>query len=168
MGFGEIFKSSNGEKKLNISDRSYNILNAFYTQLNKDTDQFKETPAQSVQAMCIAMNAFTKTCGVKEPKFDDLKVELMARCAIISNGAISYNLPLNGKDGNEAGNYFTDTIGKLVQGKLSDNTDIKLPENFKKNSEELFNKIKEKAKTLEEDFTERENKSLEKLNLGNE
>ena len=168
LGFGEIFKSSNGEKKLNISDRSYNILNAFYTQLNKDTDQFKETPAQSVQAMCIAMNAFTKTCGVKEPKFDDLKVELMARCAIISNGAISYNLPLNGKDGKEAGNYFTDTIGKLVQGKLSDNTDIKLPENFKKNSGELFNKIKEKAKTLEEDFTERENKSLEKLNLGNE
>lgn len=164
LGFKKIFPTSNGSKGVTISDRSYNILNAFYTQLNKDSNQFKETPAQSVQAMCIAMNAFTKTCGVKAPKFDDLKVELMARCAIVSNGAISYKLPSNGKEGDEEGNYFTDVIGKLVQGKLSDNTDIKLPDNFKKNSGELFNKIKEKAKELEEDFNKKRDEDLKKLN----
>lgn len=167
LGFGEIFKSSNGEKKLNISDRSYNILNAFYTKLNKDTDQFEETPAQSVQAMCIAMNAFTKTCGVKAPKFDDLKVELMARCAIVSNGAISYKLPSNGKEGDDEGNYFTDSIDKLIN-KKDEYKDIKFNEDFKKNATNLFNEIKKKVKELEDDFSKRREESLKKLNLDNE
>lgn len=167
LGFGEIFKSSNGSKGVNISDRSYNILNAFYTQLNKDTDQFKETPAQSVQAMCIAMNAFTKTCGVKEPKFDDLKVELMARCAIVSNGAISYKLPSNGKEGDEEGNYFTEAIGRL-KNKSDEYKDIKLNDDFLKNADNLFKEIIKKKDELVKDFDKNREESLKKLNLDKE
>lgn len=164
LGFNEIFKKSNGSKGVNISDRSYNILSAFYKQLNADAKKFNETPAQSVQAMCIAMNVFTKMCGMENPKFDDLKVELMTRCAIISNGAISYKLPLNGKEGKEAGNYFTDVIGKLTQGKLSDNSDIKLDDKFKNNSIKVFDEIKKKVKELEEDFNKKRDEDLKKLN----
>lgn len=167
LGLGEIFKTRNGSKGVNVSDRSYNILNAFYTQLNKDTDQFKETPAQSVQAMCIAMNAFTKTCGVKEPKFDDLKVELMARCAIVSNGAISYKLPSNGKKGKEEGNYFTEAIGRL-KNKSDEYKDIKLNDDFLKNADNLFKEIIKKKDELVEEFKKNREESLEKLNLGKE
>lgn len=167
LGFGEIFKTSNGSKGVNISDRSYNILNAFYTQLNKDTDQFKETPAQSVQAMCIAMNAFTKTCGVKAPKFDDLKVELMARCAIVSNGAISYKLPSNGKEGDEEGNYFTEAIGRL-KNKSDEYKDIKLNDTFLKNADNLFKEIIKKKDELVKDFDKNREESLKKLNLDKE
>ena len=59
LGFNKIFPTSNGSKGVNVSDRSYNILKVFYTQLNKDSKMFDETPTQSVQAMCIAMNSFT-------------------------------------------------------------------------------------------------------------
>ena len=168
LGFNEIFKKSNGSKGINISYRSYNILSAFYKQLNADAKKFNETPAQSVQAMCIAMNVFTRMCGVENPKFDDLKVELMTRCAIVSNGAISYKLPLNGKEGEESGNYFTDVIGKLTQGKLSDNSDIKLDDKFKNNSIKVFDEIKKKVKELEDDFNKRREDDLKNLNIDEE
>lgn len=167
LGFKKIYASSNGSTDIKISDRSYNILNAFYTQLKKDSAQFKETPAQSVQAMCIAMNAFTKMCGTKdlnlEKNSNDLKVELMTRCAVISDGVISYNLPLNGKEGDDAGNYFTDAIKKLsnVQDEYKD---IKFDDRFKENAKAIYEKIKEKAKKLEDDFKEKRKKDMERIN----
>lgn len=164
LGIPYIFKSTNGSKELKIGDKSFNILDSIYNQLNADSALFKDTPAQSVQAMCIALNSFVKACGMKtEP--EKTWVELMARCAILSNGALSYNLPLNGKSGKDAGNYFTDRLGEIVSGKLksTSNEDIKLPKNFADNSSKLFKNIIDRAGKLKDEFEKKREDDLKKI-----
>ena len=162
LGINHIFKSTNGSKELKMSDRSFNILDSFYNKLNADSKLFKDTPAQSVQAMCISMNSFVKMCSSTTGKFDESQIELMARCAILSNGALSYNLPLNDKTGEEAGNYFTDRLGEIVSGNLKsvNNEDIKVPSNFIQNAKDVFKKVVDRAKELKKQFEEKNKKRV--------
>ena len=49
----------------------------------------------------------------------------MAKCAVISDGVVSYNLPLNDAaiediNDKDAGNKFTDLIGIITSGKMKD------------------------------------------------
>ena len=165
LGLKKVFASSNGKKEINMGDRSYNILDAFYNKLNKDLNNFKETPAQSVQAMCIAVNAFVKSCGMRTPKFENNTIELMARCAIISNGVVGYNLPLNDKTGDEAGNYFTDTLVSIMGStlKTKNNEDIKLPSNFTNNAKNLFDDVKKRAEQLMKEFNDKRDSDLKNI-----
>ncbi len=165
LGIKHIFKSTNGSNELKMSDRSFNILDSFYNKLNADSKLFKDTPAQSVQAMCISMNSFVRMCGSTTGKFDESQIELMARCAILSNGALSYNLPLNDKTGNDAGNYFTDRLGEIVSGKLKsvNNEDIKVPSNFIQNAKDVFKKVTDKANKLKEDSEKKREQDLKTL-----
>lgn len=165
LGLKKVFASANGKKEINMGDRSYNILDAFYNKLNKDIKNFKETPAQSVQAMCIAVNAFVKSCGMKTPKFEKNTIELMARCAIISNGVVGYNLPLNDKTGDEAGNYFTDTLVSIMGStlKTKNNEDIKLPSNFTNNAKNLFDDVKKRAEQLMKEFNDKRDSDLKNI-----
>lgn len=165
LGIKHIFKSTNGSNELKMSDRSFNILDSFYNKLNADSKLFKDTPAQSVQAMCISMNSFVRMCGSTTGKFDASQIELMARCAILSNGALSYNLPLNDKTGKDAGNYFTDRLGEIVSGKLKsvNNEDIKVPSNFIQNAKDVFKKVTDKANKLKEDSEKKREQDLKTL-----
>lgn len=145
------------------------LMNSFYRKLNDDMDQFKNTPGQSVHAMCIAVNAFIKNCVYNSTDYGDA-LPIMTKCAIMSNGLVSYNLPLNGKTGDEAGNYFTDTIIRLMNNDYKDKTgkDIKLPDNFNQSAKTLFSKIKDEAEKLNKEATKKYKESLKKLTLENE
>ena len=126
---------------------TYKMLVLFYNSLgqNEIIDKFKEVPGLSVQAMCIGINSFIKNCIYGGTNYGN-ELPLMAKCAIISNGVVSYNLPLNN---NGDGNYFTEIANSIVKEEFnkSDNT-IKLPTDFKTNSKNLLNKIMSEAKKL--------------------
>lgn len=128
---------------------TYKMLTLFYTSLGKNEvmDKFKEVPGLSVQAMCIGINSFIKNCIYGGNDYGN-ELPLMAKCAVVSNGVISYNLPLNDKGD---GNYFTEIVGSISNGDFSktDNT-IKLPDDFKRNAKNLLNKIITEAKKLKE------------------
>ena len=107
--------------------------------------------------MCIAVNSFIKNCVYGSEDYGN-ELNMMAKCAILSNGLVNYKLPLNkvaidkGLDDEAAGNYFTDTISGIISGEFKDakGNDIKLPDDFKKNADALFNKIKTAAKKIKE------------------
>ena len=126
---------------------TYKMLVLFYNSLgqNEIMDKFKEVPGLSVQAMCIGINSFIKNCIYGGTDYGD-ELPLMAKCAIISNGVVSYNLPLNEKGD---GNYFTEIANSIVEGEFNkvDKT-IKLPNDFKQNGKNLLNKIISEAKKL--------------------
>lgn len=126
---------------------TYKMLVLFYNSLgqNEIMDKFKEVPGLSVQAMCIGINSFIKNCIYGGTDYGD-ELPLMAKCAIVSNGVVSYNLPLNEK-GDE--NYFTEIANSIVEGEFNkaDKT-IKLPNDFKQNGKNLLNKIISEAKKL--------------------
>jgi len=128
---------------------TYKMLTLFYTSLGKNEvmDKFKEVPGLSVQAMCIGINSFIKNCIYGGNDYGN-ELPLMAKCAVVSNGVISYNLPLNDKGD---GNYFTEIVGSISNGDFSktDNT-INLPDDFKRNAKNLLNKIIMEAKKLKE------------------
>lgn len=168
MGLNKLFTEDDYSTK--EFKTSYNLMNSFYTSLidNEIMDKFKETPGQSVQAMCIAVNAFIKNCVFGGTDYGD-SLPLMAKCAVISNGLISYNLPLNDKEGDEAGNYFTDIVAIITRGELK-NVDgkekgkpIKLPDDFKNNSKTLLNKIKSEADKLKDNAEKKYNEQLKRL-----
>lgn len=126
---------------------TYKMLVLFYNSLgqNEIMDKFKEVPGLSVQAMCIGINSFIKNCIYGGTDYGD-ELPLMAKCAIVSNGVVSYNLPLNEKGD---GNYFTEIANSIVEGEFNkaDKT-IKLPNDFKQNGKNLLNKIISEAKKL--------------------
>lgn len=171
LGFKSIFENDdyNDNKKYN---KTYSLLNSFYTSLNdaKVVDKFKETPGQSVQAMCIAVNAFVKDC-VYGTKDYGKTLPLMAKCAVISDGTVSYNLPLNDEaikdiNSDKAGNYFTDIIHIITNGELKDvktNEKIELPDGFTENSKALLNKIVSEAKKLKEEADKNYNNKIKTL-----
>lgn len=148
LGLKSMFTDDALNDKTNYRT-TYKMLTLFYTSLEKNEvmDKFKEVPGLSVQAMCIGINAFIKNCIYGGNDYGD-ELPLMAKCAVVSNGVISYNLPLNDKGD---GNYFTEIANNIANGDFSktDNT-IKLSDDFKKNGKNLLNKIITEAKKLKE------------------
>ena len=168
LGFKSIFTNDDYNKKEFAT--AYELMDSFYTALgaNDVMKKFNETPGQSVQAMCISVNAFIKNCLYGGTDYGD-ELPLMAKCAVISNGLVSYNLPLNDKTGDDAGNYFTDIVKIITDGQFKDTKGkkIKLPDDFKKNSETLLNKIISEAKKIKEQADKNYNESIKKLNIQN-
>lgn len=171
LGFKSIFTE---EDYTNDGFKTaYKLMDSFYTALSAEDirSKFKETPGQSVQAMCISINAFIKDCVYGSQDYGDA-LPLMAKCAIISNGLVSYNLPLNDeavKDitSENAGNYFTDIAKIIADGQLKDSKgrNIKLPDDFKKNADALLNKIVSEAKKLKEQSDKNYQEQRKKLKL---
>lgn len=172
FGFKGIFEDEDYGKTKEFRT-TYKLMSSFYEALN-GTDvvpKFKETPGQSVQAMCISINAFIKNCVYGSQDYGKA-LPLMAKCAIISNGLVSYNLPLNDeavKDitSDKAGNYFTDIAKIITDGRLKDakGKEIQLPDDFKKNSDTLLNKIVDEAKKLKKQADKDYDEQLKKLKL---
>lgn len=145
------------------------LMDSFYTALNdnKIIDKFKETPGRSVQAMCIAVNAFIKQCAYGGTDYGT-SLPLMAKCAIISNDLVSYKLPAGEDDANgEPTNYFTNLANAIVDGKFKDSKKkpIETSQDFKKNAKMLFNKIKDEAKKLKETSEKKYNEFAKKINF---
>lgn len=163
FGFKAIFKDEDYTKP--EFKTAYELIDSFYTALGaRDVmEKFNETPGQSVQAMCIAINSFIKNCVYGGTDYGKT-LPLMAKCAVVSDGTVSYNLPLNDKTGDEAGNYFTDIAKIITDGQMKNakGKTIKLNDDFKKNASTLLNKIVQDAKKLKEDADKKYNDELER------
>ena len=162
LALKHIFVDSYNKEKGKISDiddyiiTSYKLMKEFYDKLNKDMDLFEEVPGGSVQAMCISVNSTIKNCIFNDPNYSDA-LPLMAKCAVISDGLVSYNLPIVDENGkilegdakkNAEYNYFTYTIKNLMA--TAERDDLDLPKDFETNAKNLFDKIKNEAKKLKE------------------
>lgn len=166
LGFQSIFTDEDFKNKL--FKTTYTILDVFYSSLNKNDviKKFQEVPSQSVQAMCISINSFVKSSVYGDDSYKNTTLPLMAKCAVISDGIVSYNLPLNGKTGDDAGNYFTDIVGMISRQEFkkdTDNKDITYPDDFKTNADKIFKEIIAEAKKLKEDSDKKYNKQLKSL-----
>ena len=166
LGFQSIFTDEDFKNKL--FKTTYTILDVFYSSLNKNDviKKFQEVPSQSVQAMCISINSFVKSSVYGDDSYKNTTLPLMAKCAVISDGIVSYNLPLNGKTGDDAGNYFTDIVGIISRQEFkkdTDNKDIIYPDDFKTNTDKIFKEIIAEAKKLKEDSEKKYNEQLKSL-----
>ena len=166
LGFQSIFTDEDFKNKL--FKTTYTILDVFYSSLNKNDviKKFQEVPSQSVQAMCISINSFVKSSVYGDDSYKNTVLPLMAKCAVISDGIVSYNLPLNDKTGDDAGNYFTDIVGIISRQEFkkdTDNKDIIYPDDFKTNADKIFKEIIAEAKKLKEDSEKKYNKQLKSL-----
>lgn len=166
LGFQSIFTDEDFKNKL--FKTTYTILDAFYSSLNKNDviKKFQEVPSQSVQAMCISINSFVKSSVYGDDSYKNTTLPLMAKCAVISDGIVSYNLPLNGKTGDDAGNYFTDIVGMISRQEFkkdTDNKDITYPDDFKTNADKIFKEIIAEAKKLKKDSDKKYNEQLKSL-----
>lgn len=162
LGLKSIFTKDDLDGDKDSISKTYKILDSFYDSLNKDLDKFKEVPAQSVQAMCIAVNAFVKICIFGDEKYDNL-LPIMTKCAIVSDGTVSYNLPLNDQEGDKLGNYFTDTVGAIVNDIKKDPEKYDVPDEFVDNADKLFQMIVSGAKKLKEVSDNKYNEQLKSL-----
>lgn len=166
LGFQSIFTDEDFKNKL--FKTTYTILDVFYSSLNNNdvVKKFQEVPSQSVQAMCISINSFVKSSVYGDDSYKNTTLPLMAKCAVISDGIVSYNLPLNDKTGDDAGNYFTDIVGMISRQEFkkdTDNKDIIYPDDFKTNADKIFKEIIAEAKKLKEDSEKKYNKQLKSL-----
>ena len=166
LGFQSIFTDEDFKNKL--FKTTYTILDVFYSSLNKNDviKKFQEVPSQSVQAMCISINSFVKSSVYGDDSYKNTTLPLMAKCAVISDGIVSYNLPLNDKTGDDAGNYFTDIVGMISRQEFkkdTDNKDIIYPDDFKTNADKIFKEIIAEAKKLKEDSDKKYNEQLKSL-----
>ena len=166
LGFQSIFTDEDFKNKL--FKTTYTILDVFYSSLNKNDviKKFQEVPSQSVQAMCISINSFVKSSVYGDDSYKNTALPLMAKCAVISDGIVSYNLPLNGKTGDDAGNYFTDIVGMISRQEFkkdTDNKDITYPDDFKTNADKIFKEIIAEAKKLKKDSDKKYNEQLKSL-----
>ena len=166
LGFQSIFTDEDFKNKL--FKTTYTILDVFYSSLNNNDviKKFQEVPSQSVQAMCISINSFVKSSIYGDDSYKNTVLPLMAKCAVISDGIVSYNLPLNDKTGDDAGNYFTDIVGIISRQEFkkdTDNKDITYPDDFKTNADKIFKEIIAEAKKLKEDSEKKYNKQLKSL-----
>ena len=162
LGLKSIFTKDDLDGDKDSISKTYKILDSFYDSLNKDLDKFKEVPAQSVQAMCIAVNAFVKICIFGDEKYDNL-LPIMTKCAIVSDGTVSYNLPLNDQEGDKLGNYFTDTVGAIVNDIKKDPEKYDVPDEFVDNADKLLQRIVSGAKKLKEVSDNKYNEQLKSL-----
>ena len=166
LGFQSIFTDEDFKNKL--FKTTYTILDVFYSSLNNNDviKKFQEVPSQSVQAMCISINSFVKSSVYGDDSYKNTTLPLMAKCAVISDGIVSYNLPLNGKTGDDAGNYFTDIVGMISRQEFkkdTDNKDIIYPDDFKTNADKIFKEIIAEAKKLKKDSDKKYNEQLKSL-----
>ena len=166
LGFQSIFTDEDFKNKL--FKTTYTILDVFYSSLNNNDviKKFQEVPSQSVQAMCISINSFVKSSVYGDNSYKNTTLPLMAKCAVISDGIVSYNLPLNNKTGDDKGNYFTDIVGMISRQEFkkdTDNKDIIYPDNFKTNADKIFKEIIAEAKKLKEDSEKKYNEQLKSL-----
>ena len=166
LGFQSICTDEDFKNKL--FKTTYTILDVFYSSLNKNDviKKFQEVPSQSVQAMCISINSFVKSSVYGDDSYKNTTLPLMAKCAVISDGIVSYNLPLNDKTGDDAGNYFTDIVGMISRQEFkkdTDNKDITYPDDFKTNADKIFKEIIAEAKKLKENSEKEYNKQLKSL-----
>ena len=166
LGFQSIFTDEDFKNKL--FKTTYTILDVFYSSLNNNDviKKFQEVPSQSVQAMCISINSFVKSSVYGDDSYKNTTLPLMAKCAVISDGIVSYNLPLNDKTGDDTGNYFTDIVGMISRQEFkkdTDNKDIIYPDDFKTNADKIFKEIIAEAKKLKEDSEKKYNKQLKSL-----
>ena len=166
LGFQSIFTDEDFKNKL--FKTTYTILDVFYSSLNNNdvVKKFQEVPSQSVQAMCISINSFVKSSVYGDDSYKNTTLPLMAKCAVISDGIVSYNLPLNDKTGDDAGNYFTDIVGMISRQEFkkdTDDKDIIYPDDFKTNADKIFKEIIAEAKKLKEDSEKKYNKQLKSL-----
>ena len=166
LGFQSIFTDEDFKNKL--FKTTYTILDVFYSSLNNNDviKKFQEVPSQSVQAMCISINSFVKSSVYGDDSYKNTTLPLMAKCAVISDGIVSYNLPLNDKTGDDAGNYFTDIVGMISRQEFkkdTDNKDITYPDDFKTNADKIFKEIIAEAKKLKEDSDKKYNEQLKLL-----
>ena len=166
LGFQSIFTDEDFKNKL--FKTTYTILDVFYSSLNNNDviKKFQEVPSQSVQAMCISINSFVKSSVYGDDSYKNTTLPLMAKCAVISDGIVSYNLPLNDKTGDDAGNYFTDIVGMISRQEFkkdTDNKDITYPDDFKTNADKIFKEIIAEAKKLKEDSDKKYNEQLKSL-----
>ena len=164
LGLKSIFTKDDLNGNKDSISKTYEILDTFYDSLENDKDKFKEVPAQSVQAMCIAVNAFVKICIFGDEKYDNL-LPIMTKCAIVSDGTVSYNLPLNDQEGDKLGNYFTDTVGAIVNDIKKDPEKYDVPDEFVDNADKLFQRIVSGAKKLKEVSDNKYNEQLKSLNF---
>ena len=164
LGLKSIFTKDDLDGDKDSISKTYKILDSFYDSLNNDIDKFKEVHAQSVQAMCIAVNAFVKICIFGDEKYDNL-LPIMTKCAIVSDGTVSYNLPLNDQEGDKLGNYFTDTVGAIVNDIKKDPEKYDVPDEFVDNADKLFQRIVSGAKKLKEVSDNKYNEQLKSLNF---
>lgn len=178
MGFGSIYTPEDITNNIDKFIASLTLTKAFYDSLNdrKVIDKFKETPGQSVQAMCIAVNSFIKNCVYGGNDYGK-QIDLMVRCAIVSDGTVGFNLPLNDDEDNP-GNFFTDTIELIASGKFGktfieklEDTKEKIKNWFKNNEPEfdrnakaIINKIKLESEKVKKDAQKRHEDLVDKLN----
>ena len=164
LGLKSIFTKDDLNGNKDSISKTYEILDTFYDSLENDKDKFKEVPAQSVQAMCIAVNEFVKICIFGDEKYDNL-LPIMTKCAIVSDGTVSYNLPLNDQEGDKLGNYFTDTVGAIVNDIKKDPEKYDVPDEFVDNADKLFQRIVSGAKKLKEVSDNKYTEQLKSLNF---
>ena len=166
LGFQSIFTDEDFKNKL--FKPTYSILDVFYSSLNNNDaiKKFQEVPSQSVQAMCISINSFIKSSVYGDDSYKNTTLPLMAKCAVISDGIVSYNLPLNNKTGDDAGNYFTDIVGMISRQEFekdANNKDIAYPDDFKTNADKIFKEIIAEAQKLKEDSEKKYTEQLKSL-----
>lgn len=175
FGFKTIYSDSDYSSKWFKS--AYLMTEAFYDWMKgngeddspKEVEKFKDVPGQSIQAMCIAVNGFIKGCFIPGNDYGDV-INLMSRCAIISNGSIGYNLPVADKknDSDDDKNTFT-LIVTSIQSKSNLVEDIHknkipLPDDFEKNAETLMNKIVTEATKLKKAADKKNDDMLKQFN----
>ena len=186
MGFSTIYTDKDVTDDVDKFINSLTLTKAFYSSLDDRNvmKKFEDTPGASVQAMCIAVNAFIKYCVYGGTDYGN-HLPIMAKCAIVSNGLASFNLPANDNE-DDPGNFFTDTVGLILNGGLGkgyistlkgdEKNDVKKndtlmnilngkdPE-FSKNAKNLLDKIRKEAKKEMEKAEKKHNDKVEKFKL---
>ena len=153
LGFKGIFADENDYKKDDGSlfKVTYKLLDSFYTALNsKDViEQFKTTPSGSVQAMCIAINAFIKYSVYGDTNYDTV-LPTMAKCAVLSDGTVGFSIPVTKDDNGKDVTYFSKIALRIANKEFKDtkNKDIEYPKDFEKNANDLLKKIGNEANKL--------------------
>lgn len=162
LGLKSIFTEKEFEDKKAFK-KAYDLMNSFYENLNKNENmkRFENTPGASVQAMCIAVNMFIKSC-IYGTELDKNSLSLMAKCAIVSNDLTGYKLPLiNPKetDPKKQVNFFTNALDAIKNGKFQDveGKALKLVDDVQKQALKLFGKIQQQAEKMLKATTDKYN-----------
>ena len=162
LGFNGIFTDEDYSKE-NEFKVTYKLLDSFYTQLNSKEviEKFKTTPSGSVQAMCIAINAFIKYSVYGDTNYDTV-LPTMAKCAVLSDGTVGFSIPVTKDDKGKDVTYFSKIAYMVANKEFKDtkNKDIEYPDDFEKNANNLLKKIINEAKKLKKD-ADRNNKEIE-------
>lgn len=167
LGFNGIFSDEDYAKGDEFKV-AYKLMDSFYTALNtkKVLDLFKTTPSQSVQAMCIALNAFIKYSVYGDTKYDKALLNTMAKCAVTSDGTVGFNLPISQDEKTKKDmSYFSKIAYMISRKEFKDakNKEIEYPEAFEKNATNLLNKIIKDAEKLKKESEKKNDEVAKKI-----